>query len=206
MKKWFSLFAVFLVTLSIGTSAIADDHDDDDDENQEYYYNHHEDHDDDDDDDDEEWEGNQLQTGSFSSFTDYWNIWSREPLNNPENALPISSPGEITVSVNNKESSLYFIPKDGQLLVSGEAMAKVLDAKATFYPISKICVLAKGQKELIVRAGSNAAYENRIKSPMPIPAASYENSVYLPVSVAANALGYRVTWDETKKSIVIQSI
>lgn len=214
MKKWkkgLTILAAFFVVFSLGTTAIAD-HDDDDDEEYEYY---HKDHGEkkgesykyeEEDDDDEEWEGNQQQQIQVTQQADYWNIWSREPVNNPENTLPVDSPSNVLVIAGNKKTNMYFIPRDGQLLVGGETLANVIDADSTFYPTSKICVLKKGEKELIVKAGSNAAYENRMKTPMPVPAAAYENTVYLPISVAANALGYRVTWDAAKKAIILQAI
>ncbi|MCM3571329.1 copper amine oxidase N-terminal domain-containing protein [Neobacillus mesonae] len=202
-KKWLSSFVLLVMLLSTGTSVIADDHDDDDDEKQEYYFKNHED-DDHKSDDEGGWE--EQRNIQLSQQPDYWNIWSREPVNNPDTSLPIEAPGELMVFIGNQEKMIYFIPKDGQLLVSGEAIAKVLGAEFIFYPTSKICQLTKGDLELIVRAGSNAVYENKIKTPMPTQAEAYENSIYLPLSAAANALGYRVTWNEAKKAIVLQSL
>jgi hypothetical protein len=66
-------------------------------------------------------------------------------------------------------------------------------------------VITKDQNELIVRADSNAAYENRVKNPMPVKAASYEKTIYLPISVAANALGYRINWDAGSNTIMMES-
>ncbi|WP_066384161.1 copper amine oxidase N-terminal domain-containing protein [Neobacillus mesonae] len=198
-KKWLAAAAALFITLSIGTSVIADDHDDDDDEKHEYYEKHH------DEDDDEQWESQQPAV-PYQQQTDYWNIWSKEPMNNPEKVLPIENPEELLINSGEIEKKIYLIPKDGQLLVSADSIAEILGATSTFYPTSKICLLKKGDLELIVKAGSNAAYENKVKSPMPVNAAAYENSIYLPISVAANALGYRVTWNEAKKAIVLQSL
>ncbi|MFZ7942200.1 copper amine oxidase N-terminal domain-containing protein [Neobacillus sp. 19] len=198
-KKLTMLLSIILTLFTLGTGVMADD-DDGDDEKHEYFQN-----DNDYDYDDDDWEAPQNQIINQQQ-TEYWNIWSREARNNPDNPLPIIEPAELSITVNNKETSIYFIPQDGQLLVSAEAIADVLGAEVKFYYQSKISVLTKDNHELIIRAGSNAAFENKIKTPMPIKAASYEQSVYLPVSVAANALGYRVTWDENKKTLMFQYI
>lgn len=131
---------------------------------------------------------------------DYWNIWSREARNKLDNTLPITEPGELTILIDNQQTSLYFIPQDGQLLVSGDAIAKALGGGAKYFSESKICVLTRADYELIVRAGFNVAYENRVKTPIPTAAQAYEKTVYLPVSVAANALGYRVSWDTNQSN------
>ncbi|CAH2714198.1 hypothetical protein BACCIP111895_01359 [Neobacillus rhizosphaerae] len=192
-----SMLAVMLVSLSLGTSVIADDHDDDDDDDKHEYFQ--KDHDADN-------RTKQQRQNNFTQQKEYWSIWSREPRNDPNNAMPIASPEELIVIVNGNETSIYCIPQDGQLLVSGDAIAEIMGAQAKFYPQSKIAVLNKGNLELIVKAGSNAVFENKVKTPMPTIATCYENSVYMPVSVAANALGYRVTWDITKNAMVLQSI
>lgn len=199
-SKIVSIFVTCLVIFTIGTSVLADDdheHGNENDNNHEQYEKN----------DDVNWEEQQqIQINQEQQQMDYWNIWSRESRNNPNNLLPITSPSELKILMNNQESNLYFIPQDGQLLVSGEAIANVLGAKTNYFAQSNICILKKDSHELIVRAGSNAAYENRVKTSMPVQAQLLENSVYLPVSVAANALGFRVSWDENTKTILFQAI
>ncbi len=207
-RKWVSVLAALLIVFSIGKTVIADD-DDIHDQKQEYHQN---DHDDDEgeyenDEDNGDWiRGNQQSQVLLSQQADYWHIWSREPRNNPDNPLPINVPSELKVITGSQEKSVYFIPQEGQLFVSAQTIADLLGAEQTFYPQSKISVLSKSDRELIVRAGSNAVYENRIKTPMPVQAAFYENSIFLPISVAANSLGYRVTWDSAKQALILQSI
>lgn len=41
---------------------------------------------------------------------------------------------------------------------------------------------------------------------MPMQAQYIETSLYLPVSVVANALGYRVSWNEAENSLMIDNI
>jgi hypothetical protein len=208
-NKWLVIFTALIMLIAVGTPVMADDDDEDEhDEKHEYYQKDHDDEDEDDDEDDgyyDESDGLQESQVPISSQTEYWNIWSREARNNPAQALPLTTPSEVPLILNNIETSVYVIPQDGQLLVSSEAFVKALGGKAKYYPQSKICVLTTENMELIVRAGSNAAYENRVKTPMPIPAAAYENSVYVPISVAANALGYRASWDEEKASLILQA-
>lgn len=200
-SKWLVIFTALVMLITVGTPVFAGDDDDDDHGNYEY---HQKDHDDDDEEDD--WVGNQDYQVPISPQTEFWNIWSREARNNPDQPLPINVPSEVLLFENNTESSIYVIPQDGQLLVSCEEIAKTVGSQSIFYPQSKICVLTKGNRELIVRAGSNAAYENKVKTPMPLQALAYENSVYIPISVGANALGYRVSWNEETKAFELQEI
>lgn len=223
MKKvWVLLLSVVLL-FSIGTSVFADgkheifadgkhekkEHH----ERNEYYEkwddDDHDHHDRDHDDDHEKYyRGNNGQEAAVVDTvqSQYWNIWSRQPVNDVNKKLPITTPGNLSASINGKVTKLYFIPQDGEMLVSGEAIAEVLGAETKFYPLSKILVLKNEKQELIVRADSNAAYENKVKNPMPVKATAYEKTVYLPVSVAANALGYRITWNEEKKTLFFTSI
>lgn len=200
-KKWLIMFISILTIFAVSTTVMADD-DDDDDHGKYEYYEKSKHHDDEEGDDEEKWNA----VEQVPLVTEYWNIWSREARNNPNNLLPITEAGETTVWIGNQETSLYFIPQDGQLLVSGTAMADLLGGDSTYYSQSKICILTNGKHELIVRAGFNVAYEDRVKTPMPILAKAYEKSVYLPVSVAANALGYRVAWDAAKQAFIFQPI
>jgi hypothetical protein len=202
-KKWRkpgAILAIWIAVFSLSTTVIADD--DDDNEKSEYYQKS----DDHGDDGEEQQNSNQQSHFTVVQQNEYWNLWSREPRNNLNNPLPITAPSELTVIFGNQETNLYFIPQEGQLLVSGEALAGLIGADVKYYPQSKISILTKGNHELMVRAGSNAVFENGVKTPMPTKAASYEKSVYLPVSVAANALGCRITWDLNKKALVFQEI
>jgi hypothetical protein len=192
-KKLMTVLALILAVFTIGTSVIADDGHDDD-EKHEYYQKSSDD-----------WEAEQPQR-TTEQQTDYWNIWSREARNNPNNSLPITEPAVLTAIVGSNETNVYFIPKEGQLLVSADTIAEVLGAQVQFYPQSKIALFSKGNRELIVKASSNVAFENKVKNPMPLQATFYENSIYLPVSVAANALGYRLSWDIGNQVLVFQSI
>lgn len=199
-KCLISLFTVLLL-FTIGTSAMADD-DDEHDHDEKYEYNLKSD----DDEDDEELKNEQQTPFNAEQQNEYWNIWSREPRNDPNNALPITAPSEVKVLSDTKEMRVYLIPQDGQLLASIDALATVLGAERTYYPQSKIAKLTKADLELVVRSGSNAAFENKLKTPMPTKAVAYENSLYIPVSVGANAFGYRVLWDNKKSLLIFQSI
>ena len=112
----------------------------------------------------------------------------------------------MPIELNGKSMLFLIVPQYGQLLVSGENIAKLMDLAFTFYEQSRILEVSKGEEELIVRVGSNAAYENTVKTPMPAKALYYEKSVYLPLSVIANSMGYRVSWNAEKETIVLQQI
>lgn len=201
--KWVAIFTICLIVLPLGTNVFADDDDEHNGDDEKYeYYQETNDEGEEDDGDPRTEQKNQV---TIQQQPDYWNIWSREARNNSNNDLPTTEPGELTVLINNQQTSIYFIPQDGQLLVSGEAIAKALGGEAKFFPQSKICVLTRADHELIVRAGFNVAYENQVKTPIPTVAQAYEKTVYLPVSVAANALGYRVSYDTNNNALVFQA-
>ncbi|MGJ7912762.1 copper amine oxidase N-terminal domain-containing protein [Neobacillus sp. LXY-1] len=203
LKKWKKITLVLTCVLAVfplGKVALADDDDDDHEKHEYYQKEHHEDAAD----DETEWKSTNQEV--ITTQTDYWYIWSKQPRNTADHPLPIETPSELLVSVNNTEKRIYFIPQDGQLLVSAEVLGQLLGADTHYYPQSQICSINKGNQELIVKVGSNAAYENQQKTPMPVQAAAIENSIYIPISVVANALGYRVNWDGTKQLIFLQSI
>nr|WP_295970189.1 copper amine oxidase N-terminal domain-containing protein [uncultured Bacillus sp.] len=168
---------------------------------------HEDDDEDDDDDDDEEYEYKENdQISEYNQYrqteqTGYWNIWTREIVNHSAVALPIAVPSNIKLSINEKPVEIYAVPRDGQLLISAEELAKQLDAKVKVYNTSKIIKITKNGNELIVRAASNVAYENNVKTPMPVEAVYYEKSVYIPICVLVNALGYRINWSEAEQKI-----
>lgn len=203
---WIKKFGILLLLISslalpLSSQAFADD------DKHEEKYEHSEKGDDDEyERQEKKWQDQQSLTQPNSQPDGFWNIWTRTPKNNPNSPLPLTTPGELQVMVNGHQSKLYFIPQEGQLLVSGESIAKLLGAQVTFYPNSKILVIKKGKIELIMKDGSNAMYENRVKVPLPVAAFAYEKTIYLPVSAAANALGYLITWDETQKIITMDSI
>lgn len=164
----------------------------------------------DDDDDEYEYKGNN-QIGEYNSYvqseqTGYWNIWTREVVSHSSTVLPVSAPSNISLIVNNEPVEIYAVPQNGQLLVSAEKLAKKLDAVVKVYDISKIVKVTKGENELIIRSGSNAAYENSVKTPMPAEAVYYEKSVYIPICVLANALGYQIDWNKEEQKINLVSI
>lgn len=202
-KRWLiSLFTAILL-FTIGTSVMADDHEDHDDDDAKYEYYQKSG---DEEEEEDEWDQEQQAPFTAEQQNEYWNIWSREPRNNPNNPLPITEPTEVKVLAETRETKLYLIPGDGQLLVSAEALAGALDADLKVYPKSKIAQMKKGEIELIIKAGSNAAFVNGIKTPMPIKATAYENGLYFPISVGANVIGYRVSWDSQKSVLIMKAI
>lgn len=203
---WIKKMGIVLLLISslafpLSSQALADD-----DEHEEKYEHSQKVEDDEYERNGEKGQDQQSLTQPSSQQDVFWNIWTRTPKNNPNSPLPLTTPGELQVMVNGQQSKLYFIPQEGQLLVSGESIAKLLEAQVTFYPKSKILVITKEKMELIMKDGSNAIYENRLKVPLPVAAFAYEKTIYLPLSAAANALGYRINWDETQKMITMDSI
>ena len=166
------------------------------------YYKHFEKHGDHDDywDDDDEKKTPQKAVVQLS----YWNIWTRDSNVTVSSNLPVQEAKIVPFELNGKTENLFVLPSNGQLLVSGEKMANLLGIKSKFYKQSRILELSNIQEKLIVRAGSNAAYENMVKTPMPTTAIYYEKTVYLPVSVIANAFVYSVNWDENHQKFILE--
>ena len=220
LVRWtLSVFVLFSIFQSVHIVKA----DDDDDEYEEYesHEKNREEHDDDDDDEYEEYRGyeddeyerdadwqSEIRNGPLSEriVQSLWNTWTRETITGLNQSLPFQEAKEVQIELNGKSELLYIVPQNGQLLVSGEKIATFMDTEFTFYEQSRILKVSKGEEELIVRAGSNAAYEKRVKTPMPSKAQYLEKSVYLPISVIANSMGYRVSWNAEKESIVLQEI
>lgn len=200
MKKIIVLVFAFILTLSLGVNVLADsdEHEKKEHDRDSEYYEES--------DDQNQYYNDQGSLPNSAVQEDYWYIWSRVPINNPNNSVPIAAPSDLSISVNGNITKVYVIPQEGQLLVSGEKFANLLGAKIQYFPQSKIMVITKDSNELIVRAESNAAYENRVKNPMPVKAVSYEKTIYLPLSVVANALGNRINWDAGTNTIKLESI
>ncbi len=217
--KWIAFLVILIIgAFSAQIGVFADDDDDDDHKERGYYKEHEqrdyyeEDENDDDDayqdeeDDDYDYEEDGDYQQSVTTQKGYWNFWMREAVSYQNSELPITEAKEVTIKINGKDNSIYVIPRDGQLLVAGEKLAELLNIKADFYSKSRILVLSKNKTELILRAGSNAAYENKHKTPMPMKAVFIEKSLYIPISVIANAMGYRVSWNEAEQSITLENL
>ena len=217
--KWFSFFIILILgafSAGVGVLADHDDHDEKGEHSNSYEeqyqgndnYGDDGGYDDDDDDEGEEenWGGTGGDFQQTPSQTGYWNFWMREAVSTQDTQLPISTPTEVKVTINGVANSIHVIPQSGQLLVPGEKLAKLISAKTNYYPKSKIFTIKNTDTELIVRAGSNAAYENQNKTPMPIQAQYIEKSLYIPISVVGNAMGYRVSWNEADQSLVLENI
>ncbi|MFO1443671.1 copper amine oxidase N-terminal domain-containing protein [Bacillus sp. Bva_UNVM-123] len=176
-----------------------------------YRYEKHDD-DDDDDDDDEKYEFENrkddeiYQESNPFSANSFWNAWTREASNYTNNDLPFQDAKEVNLELDQQSAKFFIVPQNGQLLISSEKIANFLGVEVDFFPQSEILVISNKKNELIIRAGTNAVYENMVKTPMPAQAVNYENSIYLPISVIANAFNYRVSWDTEKETILLQTI
>lgn len=187
-----------------------------DDEENEGYERHEKDHEVHDDDDEEYEEYNRNDDDWQSEFRNQplsetiqlslWNTWTRDTSTGLNDTLPFQEAKEVQIELHGKSGLFFIVPQYGQLLISGEKFANFIDAKYKFYEQSKILEISKEDEELIVRAGCNAAYENKVKTPMPSKALYYEKSIYLPISVIANSMGYRVSWNAEKETIVLKEI
>lgn len=221
MKKRRILFifvvCIFFLSFSLETFVLADDDHYEDDERKERYYDW-EDEDEHDEkansyeewneeesnDQDEYYERDNLNNSS--QIQSFWNIWVRETTISETENLPVQNPQDVDILLGNQREKMYIIPRNGQLLVSVEKIAQQLQVDFQFYEQSKIVEIHKGDTELIVRSGSNVAYENMVRVPMPTKAYFMENSLYLPISVITNAFGYRVNWNNEGQFLQLEKI
>lgn len=217
LLKWtISLSMIFLLFQTVQVVNADDDHDEEREkyEGNEGLFQKWVDDDEWEHDDEDEWDDDESSYDTNEYYNDqnnqnvnsYWNIWTRDTSVSTNGMLPVQEAQKVQIKLNNKEELFYVVPLNGQLLVPCDKVATFLGAKSTFYEQSRILVVSKGQDELIVRMGSNAAYENMVKTPMPTNAIYMEKSIYLPISVIANSLGIRVNWDETTQKMILESI
>ncbi|WP_193767002.1 copper amine oxidase N-terminal domain-containing protein [Lysinibacillus parviboronicapiens] len=205
-KKRISLIVALLLTCTFifGLSVRADD-------DNEHEYKKHEKYDDDDryeydDDDDDRYEFDESYKMNGEVYEKgTWNIWSRELVMEKE-VLPFSASKLVNLKVAdmNKELNFYVIPKDGEFFVPGKTVAQLLGAKATFYKTSKILVIQYQENELVFRSGTNVAYDNNVKTPLPASSFYLNEELYVPICVITNGLGYVVEWQEDSQVFLCQ--
>jgi|GEM_PF-554885 len=136
-----------------------------------------------------------------------WYFWTRD-LTPGDGNLPFNETKriKITSSLSDQPLSAYLIPMDGQVFAPGKKLSAFLGAETAFFKKSRILDVKKGDTELIFRAGSNAVYEDRVKTPMPAKAFYMNGDVYIPICVIANGLGFSVEWDEKTETISLQNL
>jgi len=209
-----SLFVVLILAGFVTNDVVvhADDHKHEDKKHEKYKeYKDYKDDDDDDDDEnyyyDDEEEGETYYFQDVVSAKGTWNIWTRTVAADKE-LLPFTSSQKVMFKVEgtNKELSFFVIPKDGEFFVPGKSVAQVLGAKATFYKASKILNIQHQKNELIYRAGTNVAYDNNVKTPLPAQAFYVNEELYVPISTITNGLGYMAEWQESNQTFVCQPI
>lgn len=126
-----------------------------------------------------------------------WNIWLRE-TSITKGELPFTEARKVLLKCENSSDELlsYVIPSENELFVAGQDIARLLGAESIFYPTSQILELTTIDTELIFRAGTNVAYENNIKTPIPAKAFYMNQDLYLPISVISNGLGFIAEWQD----------
>lgn len=134
-----------------------------------------------------------------------WKIWTRDVAPVNQNELPIKSPTNVKINIQGKATNILAVPTGGQIYVPAKQVAELIGANVKEYSKSGIMEMQKQQTQLLVRIGSNAAYENMVKTPMPGVAIQYHNKLHIPISVIANAFQYRVEWDEANQTFLLQN-
>ncbi|MGE7111926.1 copper amine oxidase N-terminal domain-containing protein [Lysinibacillus sp. NPDC047702] len=212
MKKL--TLVIVLIAASFTTNGVvvhADDH-----KHEDKKYEKYKDYDDDDDDDyeyDDEYYDDDENEGETYYFQDAvrekgtWNIWTRTVTADKE-ILPFTDSQNVTFKLDgtNKVLNVFVIPKDGEFFVPGKTIAQALGAKATFYQASKILDIQDQANELIFRAGTNVAYDNNVKAPIPAQAFYVNEELYVPISTITNGLGYIAEWQASTQAFVCHRI
>lgn len=213
MKKITLSFSTILLigALSNGLIVNADDDDDDHKYYEKYKKYRDDDWDEHDDDDDkyeyEEDEEYKYENNTYSTVSKHqtWNIWTRT-ITVQKGELPFNDPKNVTLKLENEtnELSIYVIPRDGELLVPGKSIAEFLGAETSFYKTSQILEVSDTNTNLILRANTNVAYDDDVKTPIPSIAFYLNNDIYIPISVIVNGLGYLVEWQEENNTFICQ--
>lgn len=211
MKKL--TLVIVLIAASFTTSGAvvhADDH-----RHEDKKYEKYKDYDDDEDDyeyseeyyDDDENEGDTYYFQDVVSEKGTWNIWTRTVSADKE-ILPFTNSQNVTFKLDgtNKVLNVFVIPKDGEFFVPGKTIAQALGAKAAFYQASKILDIQDQANELIFRAGTNVAYDNNVKTPIPAQAFYVNEELYVPISTITNGLGYIAEWQANTQTFVCHPI
>jgi len=211
MKKLSLVIVLIAASYTINGAVVhADDH-----KHEDKKYEKYKDYDDDDDDyeydeeyyDDDENEGETYYFQDAVSEKGTWNIWTRTVTADKE-ILPFTNSQNVTFKLDgtNKTLNVFVIPKDGEFFVPGKAIAQALGAKATFYQASKILDIQDQANELIFRAGTNVAYDNNVKTPIPAQVFYVNEELYVPISTITNGLGYIAEWQESTQTFVCHPI
>ena len=133
-----------------------------------------------------------------------WDVWSRSVATNI-GKLPFAISKLVTIeNQGGQQLNSYVIPSKGEMMIATVTIAQLIGADVTYYPTNNIAEMKLDGKELIVKSGSNAVYENGVKTPMPVEAMMYQDELYIPFSVLTNGLGLTVSWDKAKQTFLIQ--
>lgn len=146
----------------------------------------------------------QAPVESIPTTATTWDVWSRKVDTN-EGALPFDIAKTVKLeNQDGKQIDSYVIPTKGEIMIPAVKTAELVGATVHYYKTTQIAEIQLELIQLIVKSGSNAVYENDIKTPMPAEAMMYQEELYIPISVLTNGLGYTVTWDETTQTFLVQ--
>lgn len=145
-------------------------------------------------------------TTNVTTNTNTWNVWTRTTAVQ-KGELPFQETTLVQLKKENGDGvSLYIMPVDGELFVPSKVVAQILGAEATLYHTSEIVEVTYDNKKLIFRAGTNVAYSNSLKTPIPAPAFYMNDDVYVPISVITNGLGFVAEWQAANNTVICKSL
>lgn len=212
--KHYKWLVLFLLLSSIGPTYLVWANDDDQYEYEGYgrdvyeRYDEEDEYEEYDDTDDEYEEEDGEENGQQDSVESVpatsWDVWNRTVDTN-QGVLPFEMPDTMKIeNQDGKQIDSYVIPNQGEMMVPPVETAELVRATVHYYPKTEIAEISLDGHELIVRAGSNAVYENDIKTPMSVEAMMDQGKLYMPISVLTNGLGLTVTWNEAKQTFLVQ--
>lgn len=208
-KKVFGVVFVFLLSILTPTYIAWANDDEGEHEYEEHDFNGHENeykYNDEENEHEHEYEYNDEENKyQAPAVSNSWDVWTRTVIAST-GTPPFKTSKNVNIyNQNGKSVEAYVIPKRGEVMVPAEKIAKLLGANVQYFKTPKIIDIQLNGIELAAKEGSNALYENNVKTPMPVEAYVYQDKLYLPISVLTSGLGFKVVWDGAKNQFTIQN-
>lgn len=172
------------------------EHDDDDDDDDEDEYEHD---DDDTDDDDEEYYQPIVQLPVTSVIQQSAFIWDRNklPVGDTIGNTFIRQPIAMNMKGNSSTIQIIGLNNEGMIMVPLKNIAQYLDSEVYWHPKYQVIEVKTNEKQLLFKVGKAVCYENGIKLPMATAPMLIDGTVYVPVNVLTDGLGYQANLNST---------
>ncbi len=121
--------------------------------------------------------------------------------------INVNAQGEIKVIIDGKEQSYDVMPVNvsGRVLVPLRGIFETLGADIVYTDETKRVTATKGNTVVKLKIGYEEAYINQKKINLDVAAAIVSDRTMVPVRFVSEALGCKVSWDDTSKAVIITS-